>query len=338
MSTTLTAPRPSGPTTPSRPSLRGLARVVVRQHRWTLGIAGGLALAAVIGLIALVLRSSHVSGVFEASNCRIDGGAGRACDQTARDYADSLHTYRRILDYYTLSLMALPTVFGAWVAGPVIARELESGTFRMAWTQSVSPARWLAARLTVPVVLLVSGTAALAVCLNWARALTDLPYRPEWYSAHVFTTTGTVLAGHVLFALCVGALAGLLIRRVIPALTVSVLATGAVMGTFVYARGYLWPRSTVTGRSLDVEPDIWWVKTGHITGAGERLSQDVCAQVSSVQAYARCMTDHDVTSHYLDYHPASHFWPIQLVETGILLALAAVALALAFRALRRLHG
>lgn len=47
------------------------------------------------------------------------------------------------------------------------------------------------------------------------------------------------------------------------------------------------------------------------------------------------MADHDITAHYLDYHPASHFWPVQLVETGILLALAALALTLAFRVLRR---
>ncbi|WP_405693204.1 hypothetical protein [Streptomyces sp. NBC_01185] len=324
--------------TPARPSLRGPARVVVRQHRLTLWIVGGLALAAVVGLIALVLRSSHVAEVFGASNCPVDGGAGRACDQTARTYADSMNTYRRVFDYYAALLVALPTLFSAFVAGPVIARELESGTYRMSWTQSVSPARWLAARLAVPAVLLVAGTAALAVCLHGARALADLPYRSEWYSAQVYATTGTVLAAHVLFALCVGAVAGLLIRRVLPALTVSVLATGAVTAAFTYFRGLLWPRATVTGRSLDVESDIWWVETGHITGAGERLPQDVCAQVSSATDYARCMADHDVTSHYLDYHPASHFWPLQLVETGILLALAAVALAVAFRVLRRLHG
>ncbi|MFC8230910.1 hypothetical protein [Streptomyces sp. NPDC057287] len=329
MSTTLTS---------ARSTLRRPARVVGRQHRAALRIMGGIALVAVIGLIALVLRASHVSEAFEASNCPVEGGAGRACDQTARTYADSMNTYRRVFDYYALSLMALPTLFSAFVAGPMVARELENGTFRMSWTQSVSPARWLAARLALPAVLLVAGTAVLAVCLHGARALADLPYQPEWYSAQVYATTGTVLAAHILFALCVGALAGLLTRRVLPALTVSVIVTGAMTAAFTYFRGFLWPRATVTGRSMDVESDIWWVETGHITGTGERLPQDVCAQVSSAPEYARCMADHGVTSHYLDYHPASHFWPLQLVETGILLALAALALALAFRVLRRLHG
>ncbi|MEU6015011.1 hypothetical protein ABZ826_13465 [Streptomyces sp. NPDC047515] len=53
----------------------------------------------------------------------------------------------------------------------------------------------------------------------------------------------------------------------------------------------------------------------------------------------RCLADKDITLRYLvDYHPASHFWPLQLVETGILLALAALAVALAFRVLRRRHA
>ncbi|MEK8144329.1 hypothetical protein NKH18_28275 [Streptomyces sp. M10(2022)] len=45
-----------------------------------------------------------------------------------------------------------------------------------------------------------------------------------------------------------------------------------------------------------------------------------------------------MTGWFYDYHPASHFWPLQLVETGILLVLAALAVALAFRVLRRRHG
>lgn len=40
----------------------------------------------------------------------------------------------------------------------------------------------------------------------------------------------------------------------------------------------------------------------------------------------------------LRFHPESHFWPLQLVETGILLTLAAIATLAAFVFLRRRHG
>ncbi|WP_329231184.1 ABC transporter permease [Streptomyces sp. NBC_01460] len=324
--------------TPVRPSLRGPARVGVRQHRWTLWIAGGIALAAVIGMIALALRSSHVAEVFEATDCRVDGGAGRACDQTTRNYLDSMVTYRRMFDYVASGLTVLPVLFSAFVAGPLIARELESGTFRMAWTQSVSPTRWLVAKLAVPTMLLLAVTAVVTAVLARARSYGDTPYPVHWHDAYTFSGSGVLPLAHVMFGTAVGALTALLIRRVIPALTVSAFVTGAAVTFFTYWRAELWPSRTVSGTTLNAKEGMWWVETGHITGAGERLPQDVCASGASATDYARCMADHDVTSHYLDYHPASHFWPLQLVETGILLVLAAVALAVAFRVLRRLHG
>ncbi|MFE7749503.1 hypothetical protein [Streptomyces sp. NPDC057428] len=324
--------------TQPRPSLRGPARVVLRQHRWTLWIAGGLALVALLGLIALALRSSHVAEVFAASDCPVDGGAGRRCDQTARNYLDSMFTYRRVLDGFALALMALPALLSGFVAGPMIARELETGTFRLSWTQSVSPARWLAAKLAVPAALILAGTVALSAGLHWARSGPAVPYPVEWYSMPVFTTTGTVLAGHIMFGLCVGALIGILVRRTLLALALTVFVTGVVGVSFAGLRARLWPPSTVTGANLDVRENIWWVETGHLTGNGERVSQGPCDQAMSEGDRARCFAEHDITGHYLDYHPASHFWPLQLVETGILLALATLALALAFRVLRRRTG
>ncbi|MET9590534.1 hypothetical protein ABZY45_06125 [Streptomyces sp. NPDC006516] len=319
-------------------ALRGPARVVVRQHRWTLWIAGGLALVAVAGMIAVALRSSHVAEVFAASDCPVNGGAGRACDVTARSYLDSMFKYRGVFDDLALGLMALPAIVSGFVAGPLIARELENGTYKLSWTQSVSPARWLTAKLAVPAVLFLAGTAVLSAGLHWARSGSDNPYASEWYTAYVFATTGLAPAAHLIFGICVGALAGLLIRRTLLALTVSAFVTGAAGVTFTYLRAGLWPRSTLTGKSLDVSSNIWWVETGHLTGDGERLSQGLCDQAVSEGDRTRCFADHDITGHYLDYHPSSHFWPLQLVETGILLALAAVAVAVAFRVLRRRTG
>ncbi|MCX5411139.1 hypothetical protein [Streptomyces sp. NBC_00059] len=317
-------------------SLRGPARVVVRQHRWTLWIAGGLALVAVAAMIALALRSSYVSEVFAASDCRVDGADGnRPCMQTARNYLDSMFKYRQIFDYVALALIALPALLSGFVAGPLIARELETGTFRMSWTQSVSPARWLAAKLAVPAALCLAGTVALSTSLYGAQAASDNPYRSEWYTMYSYATTGTVPAAHILFGVGVGAVVGLLVRRTLPALALSLFVTGVVGVSFASFRARLWPSSTLTGKSLDVSSNIWWVETGHLTGNGERLPQGLCDRAVSEGERTRCFADHDITGHYLDYHPASHFWPLQLVETGIVLALAALALALAFRVLRR---
>jgi hypothetical protein len=48
---------------------------------------------------------------------------------------------------------------------PLVARELEAGTFRLTWNQSITRTRWLAVKLT-----LTGAAASRAVCLARARA------------------------------------------------------------------------------------------------------------------------------------------------------------------------
>lgn len=45
--------------------------------------------------------------------------------------------------------MFLPLFIGAFAGGPLIARELETGTYRFAWAQSVGRTRWVIAKLVV---------------------------------------------------------------------------------------------------------------------------------------------------------------------------------------------
>ncbi|MHC3464281.1 hypothetical protein [Streptomyces flavovirens] len=324
--------------TPTRPSLRGPARVVVRQHRPALRIAGGLALAAVLGLVATALWSSHVVDAFASGSCSVEGDPGRSCYQPVRDYLDTALALSRVFDYAALVLAVLPVLAGMFVAGPMIARELESGTFKVSWTQSVPPAHWLAAKLAVPAALLPAGTAVLTAVLAWARSYPHTPYPAQWYEPPVFNASGVLPLASTLLGLSVGALAGLLVRRTVAAMGAAAFMTGAVTVALTAVRGSLWPPRTVTGtpetaRALD---GAWTLDNGRITDTGARLSADTCWQ--PVSEHPACLAGRTVTGEYADYHPASHFWPLQLVETGILLALAALALALAFRVLRRRHG
>ena len=41
----------------------------------------------------------------------------------------------------------MPALIGAFWGAPLITREFEAGTFRLAWNQSVTRARWLAIKL-----------------------------------------------------------------------------------------------------------------------------------------------------------------------------------------------
>jgi hypothetical protein len=318
-------------------ALRGPVRVVVRQHKRALIIAGVLVLAVIGVLIGATLWNSYLTTAFEAGSCSGAGDPGRGCYQRVRDHLDAVMAFSRLLMYTSLLLTALPALAAGFIAGPMIARELETGTYKVAWTQSVTPTHWLAAKLAVPAVLSLACVSLLSGVVGWTRSHTSTDYPVEWFNPPVFSATGTAPLGYTLLGLAAGALTGLLIRRTVAAMSAAALATGAVIVLMATLRRGLWPVRTVSGASLDVDGDIWWLNVGRITGDGERLPIDMCMNIDD-KAESRCLADHDITGTYLDYHPASHFWPLQLMETGILLALAALAVTLAFRVLRRRHG
>ncbi|MFB6989226.1 hypothetical protein [Streptomyces sp. NPDC056304] len=318
--------------------LRGPARVVVRQHRLTLWIVAGLALAGIAAVVVTSLWTASASDTFAGTDCSVENTA-RGCGDTVRHFLDSELRLSRAVGYADLVMWLLPAFIGMFVAGPLIGRELESGTYKVFWTQSLSPARWLAAKLAVPAVLTLAGVSAMSAVSAWAwwRAKTT-HYPRDWYEREVYGAMGTVPVGYALLMLALGALAGLLLRRTVSAMVVTVIGYGALVMAMNSVRNGLWPTLTATSRLEDghrFPEGVAAAGQGWLTSGGERLSADVCRTAAD---FERCLADKDITLRYLDYHPASHFWPLQLVETGILLALAALAVAVAFRVLRRRHG
>ncbi|THA59018.1 hypothetical protein E6P78_29710 [Streptomyces sp. A0958] len=326
-------------TTPSGPTLRAGARVVVLRHRRALWIAGALALVWIGTLVGFTLWADHVGDAFAADPCTAQS-ADHACNERLREFSDSMHLFSTVLKNAGLALTVLPALVAAFVAGPMIAREFESGTYKLSWTQSVSPARWLLAELAVPAALLVAGVSVLSAVFAWARAQAGEEYPVGQFEHTAFGAMGTAPVAYALLGLALGALAGLLTRRTVPAMSAAVLATAAVGVTLNRVRSGLWPLSTQTSTGTSYVPqvpdDAWISETGRITGDGTRLPFGTCWEAGP--EVDRCLAGHGVTGYYIDYHPVSHFWPLQLVETGILLVLAAAAVALAFRVLRRRHG
>lgn len=316
--------------------LRGPARVVVRRHHRTLWTIGALAGAGIVAVAGTYLWMSSVSDTFAGTGCSVEHTVS-GCGVAVRHFLSSEFVFSRLLTYASLVMLLLPALIGMFVAGPMFGRELESGTYRLAWAQSVTPARWLAVNLAVPAVLSLAGMSVLSAVYAWARARADLTHYPSaWYNREVYGSMGTVPAGYALCMLAFGALAGLVLRRTVSAMFVTVIGYGALVIALNTVRNDLWPTRTVTsaaGSGLRIPHGASGAGHGWLTSGGKRLPAGVCRDSA-----ADCLAGKDITLRYLDYHPASHFWPLQLVETGILLVLAAAAVALAFRVLRRRHG
>ncbi|MHC3469030.1 hypothetical protein ACYF6T_09970 [Streptomyces sp. 7R007] len=317
MTTLAPAPRTAaaGRRLPVRP--RGLTWTVLRLHRTALTL-WLLFVAATAGFLLWLtgpgadatqrkLETYGYSGVLEAA-----WSAGTIGSFTSGAYNDLFYNPDTLI---TLASFAL----ALFAAGPLTARELENGTAQLAWTQSVSPARWLAAKLTVPACFVVLGTGLLVLLYRrlWAAHSNLLAAGIGPRSLYFSLGPATVAAP--LLGLALGALIGLAVRRVLPAMTLSGLAY-----FLVYAfRGNHWP---FQGRYR--QPDL----TSHswaVTSTGAEIDDPGC------QDSLKCLAHHDVVRFGREYLPSPDYWPRQLLETGVLLALAALAVTAAFRVVRR---
>ncbi|MFB7849625.1 MULTISPECIES: ABC transporter permease [unclassified Streptomyces] len=312
--------------------LRAPVKVLVHQHRRSLWAACALlvlGIALVVGLRIWVATSYERCADGDTTRC----GDGTYLPTYARTTAE---TY--LADGGT-AVLVLAGLIGVFTAGPLIARELESGTFRFVWAQSVSPARWLAARIALPAVLAAAGTTVLVLVYRWGRsALRGDTRELGWYASGVHPALGPTAVAYALLAVAVGALCAVLVRRTLLSMGLTAVVLGTVMLGFGKRRHELWPTVRVLGRHT-WEGSPWIVETGMLTPSGRELYwKDCFGRGLSPDEHASCLTDRGGVTLFTDYHPASHFWPLQLVESTILLALAAVAVTVAFRVLRRRHG
>ncbi|MGW3744483.1 ABC transporter permease [Streptomyces sp. NPDC005146] len=323
--------------TPVAPAtgLRGPVRLLLRQHRRSLWAAGAL---LVLGIGIVVGLRIWVAVASSAERCA-DGDITRCGDGSYLSTYARSHTEGYLASGGTAVLL-LAGLIGVFVAGPLIARELESGTYRMAWTQSVSPAQWLAARLTLPAALATAGMTTLVLVYRWGRSgmrSKANAYDLNWYQSGIHPALGPTAVAYALLAVAVGALCAVVVRRTVLSMSLTALVLGTVMLGLGKRRYELWPTVRHPGRDYPTG-DTWHIESGMLTASGKEIYWQDCLPAGSMESFTGCLHNRGGITAFRDYHPASHFWPLQLVETGILLVLAAAAVALAFRVLRRRHG
>ncbi len=298
-------------------TLKGARWVTVRQHRralWTLPAAVAVSLA-----VFVVLR-------------------WRAAGATPRTGANPFRDLEEVLGYGGLAALLLPLLVGAFVAGPMVARELESGTYRLALTQSSTPRAWLASKIVVAAVTAVACAAAFGLVHRFARLPLTTVYEYSWAEPGPYAELGTVLPAYCLLGVALGALVGQFLRRTIAAMAVTGLVTGLVMAVLGAVRWSFVPARTVTaplGSPYPYPPhDAFTTDFGLVTSSGGRLPEWACTRSSSLD---HCPAELNVTGQYVDYHPYADYWPTQSIETAAVLVLAALALWGAFAVLRSRH-
>ena len=340
---------------------------------WRQFRAQAITAAAALAAFAIVLATteSHMASLYAASG--LSTCHGGACAGLATQFLMNLTSGRSfpllpdgadayVILYFlsVLAILAAPAIIGIFWGAPLIARELEAGTFRLTWNQSVTRTRWLTVKLALIGVAAMAVTEALSLLQAWwaapigkavglggsASIITE-----GRFGSFVFPTHGITPLGYAAFAFALGVTAGLLIRRAIPAMAVTLAIFAAVqIATPLWIRPHLIPPSqtiatieaaqanvfpaggstiAVTPTRVPGQPGAWITSSGAVNTAGPPGTAPAACESALPRflgpggspGWDSCLTRHGIRV-TVSYQPASRYWPLQLTETGLFLALA----------------
>ncbi|WP_329456562.1 transporter [Streptomyces sp. NBC_01497] len=228
--------------------------------------------------------------------------------------------------------MAVPALVGVFWGAPLIGHELESGTFRFALAQGMTPVRWFASRFAVAAAFTALGSAVLAALVAWWWSpVSNMLGGLYWHDGYIYNATGPAAVACALFGLAVGTAAGLLLRRVLPAMAVTLVVLGAVrFALFAVRLAWFTPVTRISPGTVPKQ----LIGSARSAGQFGYVARDgsyhdigtACA--TSGAALKRCMASHDFVSRYYRVFPSHDFWPSQWIATAVLLVLTAALVAL----------
>lgn len=119
-------------------------------------------------------------------------------------------------------LLLAPALIGMFFGAPLVARELETGTYRLVFTQSVTRQRWLVVKFALPGLVGSVLAGALSLMAAWWANPMDLMNQNR-FTPSLFGILGIVPFGYGLFAFALGATTGLLFRKTLPAMATTLV-------------------------------------------------------------------------------------------------------------------
>lgn len=313
--------------------------LVWRQHRRQFLFA----LAALAALaVVLVPTGVHLASAYHVAlqSCRSTGTCGDIGNDLFRNYGI-------LFDIVGLTAV-IPALFGLFWGAPLIASEIEAGTHQLVWTQTVTRRRWLAVKAGWLLCAAALWGAAVTTLVTWWSGPVNSVNQTRFNLGH-FDTEGLVPIGYSVFAVALGITIGVLLRRVLPALAVTLgVFTGLRFAVDYGLRPhYMAPLTTILplGSQKPVATGSFWSISSSILDPAGRASGGIHLTPANVPPACRglfgpdsgivgCLGNYGWRTAYT-FQPANRFWTFQAIETGIYLALAALVLLVAFRLVTR---
>jgi hypothetical protein len=149
-----------------------------------------------LGVVAVVLAITgpHLAHVYDAfeSSCKL----ARDCTTAPNPVLNSDKALQSALPFI---VAIVPAVVGVFFGAPLIARELETGTFRLVWTQSVTRKRWLGAKLGLVGIFATAIGGLLTWIVDWWTSPLDA-VNQDRFGVVNFTVHGIAPIGYAAFA------------------------------------------------------------------------------------------------------------------------------------------
>jgi hypothetical protein len=319
-----------------------------------------IAAAAVLAVLATLLGATgpHLADLYNSSgipSCR----ASSDCATLVTDFIDKLKAggvYNLLFFAGIGGLFVAPALIGVFWGAPLVTREIDAGTFRLAWNQSITRARWLTVKLGLIglAAMATAGMLTLMITL-WASPIDKTLAMTSshgavafsWISPVMFGARGIAPIGYAALAFALGVTAGVIIRRTLPAMAVTLAGFAFVQIAMPnWIRPHLIaPRRTtsalnpanindlmISGKhSMTVlasvsKPNAWILSNQTIDRAGHVFTGPApTACLSNARSFQACQTALGGLHlrQLVIYQPASRFWTLQWYETAIFVVLAA---------------
>jgi hypothetical protein len=317
--------------------------VTWRQHRTQ--FAAGFGLCSVL-LLLLLITGLGMHSTYDSlgiGSC-LNAIPARDCANLSRQLTDQ---YSGLQFLFPLFLL-FPALLGIFWGAPLITREVELGTNRLAWTQSVSRTRWMLTKVALLGAAAVALAAAFAAALWWWADPLAIGFRDGRFGLGVFDLQGIVPVAYTLFAVALGIAVGVVVQRTAVAMVATFFGfagirlvvelllrphyQNAVSGTYsFFSKGvtqgpptgsWILSDDTVTASGISVNAG-----GGH--GFSSDLLQRVCPTINGVAGSGgpsdaqmqQCVVQQGI--HYVaTYQPFDRFWLFQGIEAALFVALA----------------
>jgi hypothetical protein len=310
--------------------------VTWRHHRTQ--SAACLALVATACLLLYALGAPmHLAWAHGPASCLSATATGN-CDGLLTDFQTRFTgSLEQLLGWLNL----LPPLIGAFVGAPLLAREFETGTWRLAFTQAVPRTRWLTTKILLLGAVVVTLMTVFAAVFSWYRGPLDL--LEGRFGPNSYDFEGLSLPAYTLLAFAIGVLTGVLLRRTLAAMAVTIGVFLAVrLPVEVWLRPHLQAPLLVTGPAAapgGVARADWVLASGLTGPHGVRLSDQAESHVLGASQAAGGPAGSYLHAHGYGYwallQPASRFWHFQILEATLYTAVALSCLTASILVLRR---